>query len=61
LPVIGAGKLDKKPLRRDAWLTDDVIWWRPNRSAGYTLMTAADREALRKEFVAHDRIAAHPH
>jgi fatty-acyl-CoA synthase len=61
LPVIGAGKLDKKPLRRDAWLTDDVIWWRPNRSAGYTLMTAADRDALRKEFVAHDRIAAHPH
>jgi fatty-acyl-CoA synthase len=61
LPLVGTGKLDKKPLRLQAWLTDDDVWWRPTRTDPYTLMTAVDRDALRKEFVAHDRLAAHPH
>jgi fatty-acyl-CoA synthase len=60
IPVLGNGKIDKKPLRRDAWLCDDTVWWRPSRSAGYVRMTNADRDALREEFFAHDRIDAYP-
>ena len=60
IPVISQGKIDKKPLRREAWLCGDPIWWRPARSAHYVQMTSADREALRDEFVAHGRIDAYP-
>ena len=34
IPVVGQGKIDKKPLRRDAWLCEDPVWWRPARSSG---------------------------
>jgi fatty-acyl-CoA synthase len=60
LPVISQGKVDKKPMRREAWLCDDPVWWRPARSAGYVLMTDADRDGLRDEFLAHGRIDAYP-
>ncbi|WP_428343146.1 AMP-binding protein [Mycobacterium sp.] len=60
MPVISQGKIDKKPLRRDAWLCDDPVWWRPPRSSAYVPMTLADRDELREEFVAHGRIDAHP-
>lgn len=60
IPVLGNGKIDKKPLRRDAWLCDDPVWWRPARATGYLPMTSADRDALRDEFSAHDRIDAYP-
>jgi fatty-acyl-CoA synthase len=60
LPVISQGKIDKKPLRREAWLCDDPVWWRPARSAAYLLMSSADRDRLRDEFLAHGRIGAYP-
>jgi fatty-acyl-CoA synthase len=60
LPVISQGKIDKKPIRRDAWLCDDPVWWRPARSTAYTLMTEADLAAVRDEFRAHGRLAAYP-
>jgi fatty-acyl-CoA synthase len=60
LPVLGNGKTDKKPLRREAWLCHDEIWWRPPRADGYRLMNAQDRAALHEEFVTHDRIAVYP-
>jgi fatty-acyl-CoA synthase len=60
MPIVGNGKIDKKPLRRDAWLCPDHIWWRPARSVAYVPMTAADRDRLREEFIAHDRIDAYP-
>jgi fatty-acyl-CoA synthase len=60
LPVTGQGKIDKKPLRAEAWLCDDPVWWRPARTAHYVLMTDADRDGLRDEFVAHGRIDAYP-
>jgi fatty-acyl-CoA synthase len=60
IPVIGASKIDKKPLRREAWLCKDPVWWRPARSAGYVPMTDADRDALRQEFLSHGRIDAYP-
>jgi fatty-acyl-CoA synthase len=60
IPVISQGKIDKKPLRREAWLCDDPVWWRPARSAAYVPMTSADRAALRTEFDDHGRTDAHP-
>jgi fatty-acyl-CoA synthase len=60
IPVLGNGKIDKKPLRRDAWLCEDPVWWRPARADGYTLMTPADREQLRVRFTEHDRMGAFP-
>ena len=45
IPVIGNGKIDKKPLRREAWLCDDPVWWRPPALAPYSPMTDADRDA----------------
>ena len=60
LPVTGQGKIDKKPLRREAWLCADPVWWRPPRTATYVRMTDADRNGLRDEFVAHGRMDAYP-
>ena len=60
LPVVGNGKTDKKPLRREAWLCQDEVWWRPPRADGYRLMTAQDRSALHEEFVIHERTAVYP-
>jgi fatty-acyl-CoA synthase len=60
MPVISQGKIDKKPLRREAWLCDDPVWWRPARSVAYVPMTAGDRDAVRTEFDDHGRIDAYP-
>jgi fatty-acyl-CoA synthase len=60
IPVIGNGKVDKKPLRREAWLCADPVWWRPPRSSCYVPMTDADRDHLRAEFQSHHRIGAYP-
>lgn len=54
LPVTGAGKLDKKPLRATAWLEGEV-WWQPARGEDYRRFTAADAAALHDEFVHHGR------
>jgi fatty-acyl-CoA synthase len=60
IPVLGNGKIDKKPLRRDAWLCQDPVWWRPAGASGYAPMTSADRDALRDQFATHDRMGAFP-
>ena len=60
IPVVGQDKIDKKPLRREAWLGEDPVWWRPARSSAYVPMTDADRDRLRDEFLAHGRIDAYP-
>ena len=60
MPVISQGKIDKKPLRRQAWLCEDPVWWRPARSVAYVSMTSVDRDALRNEFEDHGRVDAHP-
>jgi fatty-acyl-CoA synthase len=60
IPVVNLGKIDKKPLRRDAWLGTYPVWWRPARSTSYVLMTSADRDKLREEFLAHGRLDSYP-
>ncbi|TDO06997.1 fatty-acyl-CoA synthase [Mycobacterium sp. BK086] len=60
IPVVGHGKVDKKPLRRDAWECDDPVWWRQDRSLVYVPFTADERDRWRDQFVAHDRMQAYP-
>jgi fatty-acyl-CoA synthase len=55
LPVTGTDKIDKAPLRAEQWSAPDPIWWRPERSAAFTPMTADDVARLRAEFVANGR------
>ena len=63
IPVTGTNKVDKRPLRSDAWSGPDPVWWRPFVGRGdhddgaYRLLTPADDEALRRELTAHGRAA----
>ena len=55
IPVTGADKIDKKPLRAAAWCTSDNVWWRPESKATLRRMTDEDLETLQSEFVRHGR------
>ncbi len=47
LPTTGTNKIDKKPLRADAWATTDDVWWRADpRKSVYRLLTAAEAGEL---------------
>src|SRR5205823_4730623 len=50
LPATPSNKILKRLLARQAWLTDDPVWWRPGRDSGYTLMTSDDKARLDDEF-----------
>ncbi|WP_205015491.1 AMP-binding protein [Mycolicibacterium hodleri] len=60
LPVLGNGKIDKRPLRREAWLCDDPVWWRPPGAHAYTPLTGTERDSLRELFDSHHRMGAYP-
>lgn len=55
LPTTGAGKVDKAPLRDQAWSGDDPVWWREGRAPGYRLLDESGAVALRDAFVAAGR------
>jgi fatty-acyl-CoA synthase len=55
LPTTGTAKIDKQPLRREGWRTDDEVWWRPARDDSYRRLTAADVADLASRFEAHGR------
>ncbi len=54
MPLTATNKVDKQPLRRSQW-SEGEVWWRAAGDASYRLMAEADRDALRAEFVAHER------
>jgi fatty-acyl-CoA synthase len=60
LPITGANKVDKKPLRSEAWTAADEVWWKPARDDGYRRLTDDDRRALDAQFAAHGRDALRP-
>ncbi len=55
LPMTATNKLDKKPLRRERWDTDDPVWHRVGRSDQYVPLTKADIEQLVQVFEANGR------
>jgi hypothetical protein len=55
MPVTGAGKIDKKPLRRDGWRCTEDVWWQPARGEPYRRLTPADVADLRTLAADHGR------
>jgi fatty-acyl-CoA synthase len=56
LPATGSGKVRKKELRMEGWVCDEPVYrWAGRGAPSYTLMTDADRAALRSEFTASGR------
>ncbi|MCH6231628.1 AMP-binding protein [Microbacterium sp. CFH 31415] len=58
-PTTANGKVDKAPLRRDAWEAGDV-WWAASRTSPYVLLDDAQRAAFRQDFVDAGRENALP-
>jgi fatty-acyl-CoA synthase len=61
LPVTGAGKVDKAPLRAEAWSTpEDPVWWRPDGPSEWRAFTAEDEAGLADRFSASGRMGPEP-
>ncbi|MHB8439791.1 MAG: AMP-binding protein [Acidimicrobiales bacterium] len=62
IPVTGTGKVDKRPLRQQAWECTDEVWWRPidERSSHFRRFDSDDGRALRLAFDEHGRSAFAP-
>jgi fatty-acyl-CoA synthase len=54
LPLTGADKVDKKPLRAAGWGCDDV-WWQPSTGLDYEPLGESARTALAQRFREHQR------
>lgn len=59
VPLTGSGKINKAPLRAEAWEADDV-WWAATRSARYARLSVTDREGIRAKFIDGGRQNALP-
>lgn len=55
LPSTATGKLDKKPLRAEAWRTRDPRWRRPARQDVFVPMTEDDAGELERQLAANGR------
>ncbi|HEX4984203.1 MAG TPA: AMP-binding protein [Ilumatobacteraceae bacterium] len=53
MPLTANNKVNKQPLRAEAWRCTDPVWWRPAGDATYRLLTAGDRAALDAELAQH--------
>ena len=60
LPASHTNKINKAQLRQEAWLVDDPIWFRPDRSDDFRPFEATDEEALARAFAAAGRAAVTP-
>jgi fatty-acyl-CoA synthase len=60
MPLTGSGKIDKAPLRREAWNTTDPVWVRVGRTSEFQLLDDAGRDVIEKEFVEQGRQALLP-
>jgi fatty-acyl-CoA synthase len=60
MPLTGSNKVDKGPLRTEAWRTDDPVWWQPERGDPYRRLTPDDVDALAAELERNGRAALAP-
>ncbi|HEY5250774.1 MAG TPA: AMP-binding protein [Acidimicrobiales bacterium] len=64
IPLTGTNKVDKRPLRSEAWVTTDPVWWRPFVGRGatdddgsYRSFEPADSHDVASQLAAHGRSA----
>ncbi len=55
IPITANNKVNKQPLRHEAWRCTDPVWWHPPGSHEYRLMTNDDRAAIEAELAHHAR------
>lgn len=60
IPLTASNKVNKGPLRAEAWVSGDPVYVRVDRTPEYVPLDAEGRELLEKEFIAHDRAALLP-
>lgn len=60
VPLTGSNKVDKAPLRRVAWATEDPVWVRVGRTSEYVAFTPDLQACLEDEFLEHGRAAYLP-
>ncbi|HEY5170263.1 MAG TPA: AMP-binding protein [Acidimicrobiia bacterium] len=64
LPVTGADKIAKLPLRAAGWTqaphVPGEVWWRPERGAGYELLSEEAAAGVAQQFARHGRTALLP-
>lgn len=60
VPVTATRKIDKTRLRKQAWITGDEVWWRPDPKGEYRLMLDEDLATLEGQFYRNERQAALP-
>ncbi len=53
LPLTANNKVDKQPLRAEAWRCTDPLWWRPAGTSSYRPFTSDDEAALDTEMAEH--------
>lgn len=53
LPLTANNKVDKQPLRAEAWRCTDPLWWRPAGTSSYRPFTSDDEAALEAEMAEH--------
>lgn len=53
IPLTANNKVDKQPLRADAWRCSDPVWWRPVGETTFRRFTAADAATLAFELERH--------
>ena len=56
VPLTAAGKVDKRPLRRELWRTADPLWWRPFEAGSH----GASRDRPARDGPARDGAAYRP-
>ena len=55
MPLTANNKVNKQPLRSTGWITNESMWWRPERGDDYRPFTADDAAVLAVEFAEHGR------
>jgi fatty-acyl-CoA synthase len=55
LPLTATNKIHRVALRRESFLCDDPVWWRPSPGAPYERLTSAAVSELRIHYAAHGR------
>ncbi|HYN31232.1 MAG TPA: AMP-binding protein [Ilumatobacteraceae bacterium] len=53
LPLTANNKVDKQPLRAEAWRCADPLWWRPAGTSSFRPFTSDDAAALEAEMAEH--------